>query len=114
MDSETYSLVHGEKEDEVEMFDFFKQVFVVDGRGVISSFALSVMVSRYWGKGSPGTLYLSGDHCKYREAYDSMDASRSLSNLEDQVPGSPSLNTQRASGNDDACRQHENYVEQWK
>ena len=48
---ERYSLVQGETEAEVEMVDFFKQVLAVDSRGVISSFALSVMVSRNCGKG---------------------------------------------------------------
>jgi hypothetical protein len=32
------------------MVDFFKQVLAADSREVISSFAISVMVSRYWGK----------------------------------------------------------------
>ena len=46
---ERYLLVQGETEEEVEMVDFFKQVLAADSRGVISSFALSIMVSRYWG-----------------------------------------------------------------
>ena len=32
------------------MVDFFKQVLAADSRGVISSFALHILVSRYWGK----------------------------------------------------------------
>jgi len=55
---ERYSLVQGETEEEVEMVDFFKQVLADDSRGVISSFALSVMVSRYWGKRITGSMIL--------------------------------------------------------
>ena len=47
---ERYSLVQGETEEEVEMVDLFKQVLAADSRGVISSFVLSIFVSRYWGK----------------------------------------------------------------
>ena len=43
-------MVQGETEEEVEMVDLFKQVLAADSRGVISSFALSIMVCRYWGK----------------------------------------------------------------
>ena len=32
------------------MVDFFKQVLAADSRGVITSFALSVIVSRHWGR----------------------------------------------------------------
>jgi hypothetical protein len=32
------------------MVDFFKQVLAADSRGVITSFALSIIVSRYWGR----------------------------------------------------------------
>ena len=35
----------------MELVDFFKQVLVVDSRDVITSFALSIIVSRYWGRG---------------------------------------------------------------
>ena len=49
MVSERYSLVQGETEDDIDMVIFVKQVLAVDSRGVIASFALSVMVSRYWG-----------------------------------------------------------------
>ena len=44
-------MVQGETEEEVEMVDFFKQVLAADSRGAISSFALSIMVSRHWGTG---------------------------------------------------------------
>ena len=47
---ERYSLVQGETEEEMEMVDFFKQVLAADRRVVITSFALSVIVSRYLGK----------------------------------------------------------------
>ena len=43
-------MVHGDTEEEVEMVDFFKQLLAADSRGVISSFALSIMVSRHRGK----------------------------------------------------------------
>ena len=48
--SESYSLAQGKTEQDIEMVNFFKQVLVADSKGVISSFALSVMVSRHWGK----------------------------------------------------------------
>jgi hypothetical protein len=40
----------GESEPEADMVDFFKQVLAVDSRGVITSFALSTIVSRHWGR----------------------------------------------------------------
>jgi hypothetical protein len=47
---ERYSTVVGETEDENVIVDFFKQVLAADSRGVITSFALSIIVSRYWGR----------------------------------------------------------------
>ena len=44
-----YASVTGETEQEADMVDFFKQVLAADSRGVITSFALSVIVSRHWG-----------------------------------------------------------------
>ena len=46
---ERYSTVVGETEAEAEMVDFFKQVLAAASRGVITSFALSIIESRYWG-----------------------------------------------------------------
>ena len=47
---ERYASVTGETEQEADMVDFFKQVLAADSRGVITSFALSVIVSRHWGR----------------------------------------------------------------
>ena len=69
-----YSLVYGETEEEVEMVDFFKQVLAAGSRGVISSFALSIMVSRYWGKRPHEERHFAGYYCQDREALDSVDA----------------------------------------
>ena len=44
----------------MEMVDFFKQVLVADSRGAINSFALSIIVSRYWGRDHmPNDTYLA-------------------------------------------------------
>ena len=43
-------MVQGETEEEMEMVAFFKQVLAADCGGVITSYALSIIVSRYWGK----------------------------------------------------------------
>jgi hypothetical protein len=45
--SERYYVAQGETEEDIEMVSFFKQVLAADSRGVISSLALSVMVSRH-------------------------------------------------------------------
>ena len=34
----------------MEMVDFFKHVLAADSRSVITSFALSIIVSRHWGR----------------------------------------------------------------
>ena len=47
---ERYASVTGETEQEADMVDFFKQVLASDSRGVITSFALSIIVSRHWGR----------------------------------------------------------------
>jgi hypothetical protein len=47
---ERYASVTGETEQEADMVDFFKQVLAADSRGVITSFALSIIVSRHWGR----------------------------------------------------------------
>ena len=49
--SEKYQGVTGSNEQEADMVDFFKQVLAAENRVVISSFVISVMVSRYWGTG---------------------------------------------------------------
>ena len=48
---ERYSTVVGESASEADMVDFSKQVLTADSRGVITSFALSIIVSRHWGRG---------------------------------------------------------------
>ena len=56
---ERYSSVVGETEEGMEMVEFFQQVLAADSRGVIRSFALSIIVSRYWGRDHiPNDTYL--------------------------------------------------------
>ena len=46
---EKYNDVVGTTEQEAEMVDFFTQILAAEGRGVISSFVISIMTPRYWG-----------------------------------------------------------------
>ena len=43
-------MVEGETPEEADMFDFYKQVIAASSRGIISSFVMSVMIYRHWGK----------------------------------------------------------------
>ena len=47
---ERYTLVEGETPEEAEMVNFYKQVIAASSRGIISSFVMSVMIYRHWGK----------------------------------------------------------------
>ena len=47
---ERYTLVKGETSELEEMVNFYKQVIAASSRGIISSFVMNVMISRYWGK----------------------------------------------------------------
>ena len=83
--SEKYQGVTGSNEQEADMVDFFKQVLAAENRVVISSFVISVMVSRYW-----GYRPLADGHCSdhHREDYDAapvVDAPGSLCYLRQQI-----------------------------
>ena len=56
------------------MVDFFKQVPAADSRRVISSFALSIMVSRHWGADHMRNDTSLVNICQDWEAIGSVDA----------------------------------------